>query len=82
MDDRQVELDYVFDRLGEAHLSQAYRLLVPRRRRLTRGNIGDEDNSGDLRTSVLDSAEGGEDRCEPNRGATGLRYRGGTGGTG
>ena len=29
MRDRQVELDYVFDRLGEGHLAQAYRLLVP-----------------------------------------------------
>jgi hypothetical protein len=82
MDDRQVELDYVFDRLGEAHLALAYRLLVPKRRRLTRGNVGHEDDGGDLRTSVLDPTEGGGDRCEPNGGATGSRCRGRAGGTG
>jgi site-specific DNA recombinase len=43
MADRRVELDYVFDRLGEAQLVQAYRMLVPERRRVTGGEIGDDD---------------------------------------
>ncbi len=82
MDDRPVELDYVFDRLGEAHLALAYGLLVPKRRRLTRRDLGHEDDGGDLRTSVLDPPEGAGDHCEPNGGATAIRCRGGAGGAG
>ena len=61
MDDRQVDLDYVFDRLGEAHLAQAYRLLVPERRRLTKGDFGHDDSSGNLRARFLCSTERGTD---------------------
>ena len=35
MGDRRVELEYVFDRLGDLQLSQAYRLLVPEQQKLT-----------------------------------------------
>lgn len=53
MEDRRIELDYVFDRLGEAQLVQVYRLLVPERRRLT-GREGDsDDDSGDLRAAYI-----------------------------
>ena len=52
MGDRRTELEYIFDRLGEAHLVQAYRVLVPERRRLTGGGIGDGDSS-DLRAGLL-----------------------------
>ncbi len=68
MDDRPVVLDYVFDRLGEAHLAQAYRLLVPERRRLTRGDVGNADDSGDLRAGFFGATERGADHCQPDSG--------------
>ena len=33
VEDRRVEHDYVFDRLGNERLTQAYRILLPQRRR-------------------------------------------------
>ena len=62
--DRQVEVEYVFDRLGDAALVQAYRLLVPERRRVREG-LKDGDCS-DLRQSILREAEAGADDNEPD----------------
>lgn len=62
--DRQVEVEYVFDRLGDAALAQAYRLLVPERRRVREG-LKDGDCS-DLRQSILREAEAGADDNEPD----------------
>jgi hypothetical protein len=56
--DRRVEVDYVFDRLGENHLVQAYRILVPERRKRTEV-VNNDDDSSDVRTSLLRIAEGG-----------------------
>ena len=78
MGDRRVELKYVFDRLGEAHLAQAYRMLVPERRWLTGGGIGDGDGS-DLRTGLLGPTEGLADDRQPDRGVAGARRRHGPG---
>ncbi len=55
--DREVHLDYAFDRLLAAKLQQAYEILVPDRVRIIgeRGGLtGDEDEKRrDLRTGVL-----------------------------
>jgi hypothetical protein len=80
MDDRPVELDYVFDRLGDAHLVQAYRLLVPERRRLTRGDVANDDDGGDLCAGFFGPTEGGADHCQPDSGVARARCRGGVGG--
>ena len=53
MADRRVEIDYVFDRLGESHLVQAFRVLVPERRKRTEGVQDDDDHGGNLRASLL-----------------------------
>jgi hypothetical protein len=79
MEDRRIELDYVFDRLGEAQLVQVYRLLVPERRRLT-GREGDsDDDSGDLRAGFVGPAKRGTDHSQPDLGASGSRGRDGVG---
>ena len=75
MDARPVELDFVFDRLGASHLVQAYRLLVPELRRVTKGEIGNDHDRGDLRTSFIGPAEGGADDREPTVGSTCVRRR-------
>jgi DNA invertase Pin-like site-specific DNA recombinase len=50
--DRRVEVDYIFDRLGEKRLVQAYRILVPERRQRTEG-LDEYDHGSDLRASLL-----------------------------
>ena len=59
--DRQVRLDYAFDRLLASKLQHAYEILVPDQVRIVSGSIlrgdGDEDR-GDLRQSVLGQAKG------------------------
>ena len=60
--DRRVEVDYVFDRLGENYLGQAYRILVPERRKGREG-VDENDHGSDLSTSLHRFAErGGDDR--------------------
>ena len=63
MADRRVEIDYVLDRLGENHLAQAYRILVPERRKHIDG-IHEHDHGSDLRESLLRCTEGGGDDCQ------------------
>jgi len=60
--DRQVDLEFVFDRLGDAQLIQAYRLLVPERRNLNTEAKRDDTTGGDLLEGFLRTAEGGTDR--------------------
>lgn len=72
MADRRVELDYVFDRLGTLQLIQAYRLLVPERRRLIDKEQDDEDGS-DLRQSLFGQAENRPNDRKPDGGAEGVR---------
>ena len=61
--DRRVEIDYVFDRLGESHLVQAYGILVPERRRRTEG-VHDDKHGSDLCESLLDFTEAGRNDCQ------------------
>ena len=63
MVDRRVEIDYVFDRLGESHLVQAYRILVPERRKPTEG-VHDDKHGSDLRESLVGFTEAGGNDCQ------------------
>lgn len=72
MADRRVELNYVFDRLGELQLIQAYHLLVPERRKLIDKGQGDEDSS-DLRKSFFRQTEERSNDRQPDSGAEGVR---------
>ena len=57
-----IHLEYCFDRLLDAKLEQVYAILVPDRTRRLSGSDslrGDHhEDCGDLRTSVIGSAEG------------------------
>ncbi len=79
---RRVELEYVFDRLGEVQLSQAYGLLVPERQRLIQKGA-DDDNSSNLRKGIVSPPEGKSDDCQPDSGSEGVRrvvgFRGSSG---
>lgn len=72
MTDRRVELNYVFDRLGELQLIQAYHLLVPERRKTIAKGEDDEDSS-DLRKGFFGQAEERSNDCQPDGGAEGVR---------
>lgn len=80
MADRRVELDYVFDRLGTLQLIQAYRLLVPERRKLIDKGQDNEDGS-DLRQGLFGQAKERSNDCQPDGGAEGVRKLTGTGGS-
>ena len=83
---RDVYLEYTFDRLLVAKLEQVYRALVPDRVRVVGESApaqpggskligaGDEDG-GDLRSGILGQAEGVEHYCQPNGGADRVRRR-------
>ena len=71
MEDRRVEHDYVFDRLGDERLIQAYQVLVSQRRRTVRptqprdsvdskGGVSSEDRRN-LRSGLVGPAERGAD---------------------
>src|SRR6516162_1550019 len=64
----QIQVDYVFDRLLESKLAQAYDILVPRRERPVGGRVKEFDNEdgGDLRTSLVRAATRGKHDCEPD----------------
>ena len=72
MAERRVELEYVFDRLGELQRAQAYQLLVPQRRRIIEKGPEDE-NRGDLCEGVLGQAEGGTNNRQSDGGPAGVR---------
>ena len=68
--DREVRLDYAFDRLLTTKLQQVYEILVPDRVRVV-GNYSAlngeaNEDSGDLRQGVIGQAERREHYCEPN----------------
>ena len=74
----QVRIDYVFDRLHDSKLAQAYGVLVPVRERPVGGSIKefDHEDGSDLRTSLVGSTARGEhdsesdgiaDRIRPER---------------
>src|SRR6266852_4959289 len=67
-DSLQVRVDYVFDRLYDSKLAQAYSLLVPVRERPVGGSVKEfeYENGGDLRTGVVGAAAGGEHDSEPD----------------
>src|SRR5215207_10262794 len=83
--DRPVELECVFDRLGPALLTQAYRLMVPECRepgqQSTRSRSRRDDTDADrghLRQGVLRPPDQGADDPKPDRGAAGPRRAAGT----
>jgi DNA invertase Pin-like site-specific DNA recombinase len=76
--DRRVEIDYVFDRLGESHLVQAYRILVPERQKRTEG-VHDDEHGRDLCASLLDFTEAGGNDCESDVGVERVRQVPGAG---
>jgi hypothetical protein len=51
----QVHVEYLFDRLHDSKLAQAYSLLVPIRERPVGGSVKefDHEDGGDLRTSLF-----------------------------
>jgi hypothetical protein len=70
--DRKIELDYVFDRLGDHQLIQAYHLLVPERRKLIERGQSDE-NGGDLCEGIFGQAEERSNDRQPDGSAEGIR---------
>ena len=75
--DREVCLDYAFDRLLASKLQQVYEILVPDRVRVVSNGAalnGDaNEDRGDLRQGVIGQAEGREHHREPNGGVGGVR---------
>src|SRR2546427_353667 len=85
VEDRRVEHDYVFDRLGGERLIQAYRLLVSERRRTvrptqprrsvgSRGGASCEDRR-DLRSGLVGPAERGADDHQSDERSARVRRR-------
>ena len=74
--DREVRLDYAFDRLLATKLQQVYEILVPDRVRVVSNSsaLNGEPNEdrGDLRQGIVGQAEGREDYCEPDGGVEGV----------
>src|SRR5450631_3258327 len=66
----QVHVDYLFDRLHDSKLAQAYSLLVPIRERPIGGSIKefDHEDGGNLRTGLFGTAAGGAHDSEPDGG--------------
>ena len=64
----QVHVEYLFDRLHDSKLSQAYSFLVPIRERPVGGSVKEfsHEDGGDLRTSLFVTAAGGEHDSEPD----------------
>src|SRR5712691_4782408 len=79
----QVRVDYVFDRLHDSKLAQAYSLLVPVRERPVGGSVKEfeHEDSGDLRTGVVRTAAGGEHNSEPDGVADRIRQKSRSGGS-
>ena len=83
--DRRIEHAYVFDRLGDERLTQAYRILIPQRRRLLKptsagrecGAAGGTpgENRRDLRAGILGPAERGTHDRQPDQRPARVRHR-------
>jgi hypothetical protein len=78
----QVHVEYLFDRLHDSKLAQAYSILVPVRERPVGGTVKefDHENGSDLRTSLFRAAAGGEHDSEPDGVADRIRPRARSGG--
>ena len=74
--DREVCLDYAFDRLLAAKLQQVYEILVPDQVRVVNNcsalNGETNENRGDLRQGVVRQVERREHHCEPDGGISGV----------
>ena len=68
--DRQVAVEFVFDRAGESALARAYWILVPERRGRIEHRSNNHDECSDLCQSVLGPPEGGTDDRLADRGAS------------
>jgi hypothetical protein len=64
----QVQVEYLFDRLRDSKLAQAYSLLVPVRERPVGGSVKefDHEDGSNLRTGLFRSAAGGAHDREPD----------------
>src|ERR1019366_764883 len=64
----QVHVEYLFDRLHDSKISQAYNLLVPIRERPVSSSVKefDDEDGSDLRTSLFRAAAGGEHDRQPD----------------
>src|SRR5262245_13071657 len=78
--DREVCLDYAFDRLLTAKLQQVYEILVPDRVRVVSNfsalNGDANEDRGDLRQGILGQAEGRGHHCQPDGGVSGVCSQG------
>jgi len=74
--EREVRLDYAFDRLLATKLPQVYEILVPDQVRVISNfsalNGETNENGGDLRQGIVGQAERREDYCEPDGGVDGV----------
>ena len=64
----QVHVDYLFDRLHDAKLAQAYGILVPVRERSVGGSVKefDHEDGGNLRTGLVRAAARSQHDFEPD----------------
>src|SRR6266581_1751127 len=64
----QVHVEYLFDRLHDSKLSQAYSLLVPIREHPVGGSVKefDHEDGSNLRASIIRPAAGSEHDSEPD----------------
>src|SRR5271167_798841 len=64
----QVHVDYLFDRLHDSKLAQAYGILVPDRERPVGGSIKEfaHEDGGNLRTSLVRAAARSRHDFEPD----------------
>jgi len=64
----QIHVEYLFDRLHDSKLAQAYSLLVPIRERPVGGSVKefDHEDGSDLRTGLFRSTAGGAHDSEPD----------------
>jgi hypothetical protein len=79
----QIQVSYLFDRLLEPKLAQAYELLVPCREHLVGARVKefDDEDGGNLRKSVVRAATRREHDREPDGVADRVRQEPRSGGT-
>ena len=77
----QIQVSYLFDRLLEPKLAQAYELLVPCREHPVGVKEFDDEDGGNLRKSVVRAATRGEHDREPDGVVDRVRQEPRSGGT-
>ena len=74
-----LHLEYVFDRLLATKLEQVYAVLVPDYARRVASSTGlggaNDEDSCDLRPSLLGAVEGRQDHCQSNGSVSGIRTK-------